>query len=151
MFSSEINRSNQEVTIVDANIKGLKPGKHGLNVHEVGDVTCDDGKCTGASYNPEDRPHGGPNSVKKFGASACHYVGDGCLLWRHIGDLGNLSADDAGVVETKFKDQYVSLGKKEASIVGRSVVIHAGADDFTTTPDDGDAGPIVAYATIRPQ
>jgi len=62
-----------------------------------------DGACTGASYNPDGVPHGAPDSVRKFGASACHFVGDGCVLWRHIGDIGNVKADSAGVVDVEFK------------------------------------------------
>ena len=50
-----------------------------------------------------------------------------------------------------FKDQYVSLRDgKENSIAGRSVVVRARADDFVTAKDDGDAGAVVAYGTIRP-
>ena len=35
-------------------------------------------------------------------------------------------------------------------IIGRSVVIHANEDDLVTQGDsDGNAGPIVAYGTIK--
>ena len=122
---------------------GLAPGAHAINVHELGGGTCADGaSCVGPSFNPQERPHGGPNALKKFGASACHFVGEGCLLWRHIGDLGNIEAGADGVSAARFKDQYVSLKPgKEANIVGRSVVIRERADDFVTQGDqDGDAG-----------
>lgn len=150
-FETTLNKSNQEIVVITANIRGLTPGAHALNVHENGDVTCDDASCTGASFNPQDRPHGAPDALKKFGASACHYVGEGCLLWRHIGDLGNVVADPSGVVDVSFKDPYVTLKPgKEANIVGRSVVVRAGADDFVTAADDGGAGRVLAYGTIKP-
>lgn len=152
-FETTTNKSNQEVVVVSADISGLAPGAHAINVHELGGGTCADGaSCVGPSFNPQERPHGGPNALKKFGASACHFVGEGCLLWRHIGDLGNIEAGADGVSAARFKDQYVSLKPgKEANIVGRSVVIRERADDFVTQGDqDGDAGNIVAYGTIRP-
>lgn len=87
-FRTVLNKSNQEVVEITADVKGLSPGAHGINIHsEGGDLTCDDGGCTGASFNPGEVPHGGPESLKKFGASACHYVGEGCVLWRHIGGV----------------------------------------------------------------
>ena len=70
--SSKLNRSSQETVTFDfSDVQGLAPStKHGINIHDE----------TGKSWNPELRNHGGPNSLKKFGASACHYVGDGCVL-----------------------------------------------------------------------
>ena len=150
-FETTLNKSNQEIVVITANIRGLSPGAHGFNIHENGDVTCDDASCTGASFNPQDRPHGAPDALKKFGASACHYVGEGCLLWRHIGDLGNVVANDSGIVDASFTDRYVTLKSgKEANIVGRSVVVRAGADDLVTAEDDGGAGRVLAYGTIKP-
>ena len=77
-IGSAVNARGRTYTKVEVDATGLKPGQHGINVHEKGDVTCDDGQCTGPSYNPEGLPHAAPNSVKKFGASASHYVGEGC-------------------------------------------------------------------------
>lgn len=151
-FKTVLNKSNQEVVEITADVKGLSPGSHGINIHSAGgDLTCDDGACTGASFNPSQVPHGGPNSLKKFGASACHFVGEGCLLWRHIGDLGNVEANQAGAVSATFKDPYISLKQgKEANVAGRSIVIRQGADDFATAENDGNAGPIVAYGVLKP-
>ena len=153
-FTTEINRSNQEVVVAKANIKGLSAGKHGFNIHENGDVaSCDaEGACTGKSYNPDSRPHRGPTSVKKFGASACHGLYDGCVLNRHIGDLGNIVATDDGVSTTTVKDLYTTLKPGTSNYIGgRSVVIRAGADDFETEENDGNAGPIILYGEIVPK
>lgn len=48
---------------------------------------------------------------------------------RHIGDLGNVRANDQGYVETKFSDQVINL-MGPRSIIGRAVVIHSEVDDF---------------------
>eukprot|EP00227_Mantoniella_beaufortii_P007795 CAMPEP_0197597524 /NCGR_PEP_ID=MMETSP1326-20131121/27512_1 /TAXON_ID=1155430 /ORGANISM="Genus nov. species nov., Strain RCC2288" /LENGTH=265 /DNA_ID=CAMNT_0043164213 /DNA_START=43 /DNA_END=840 /DNA_ORIENTATION=- len=150
-FVSGQNKSYQEVVTIQAKLTGLAPGLHGINIHATGgDLACDDGACTGVSYNPQDRPHGKPDALRKFGASACHFVGEGCLLWRHIGDLGNVTADDAGLVNATFKDDYLSLKKGEANVAGRSIVIRSGADDFVTFAEDGGAGPILAYGVLKP-
>jgi Cu/Zn superoxide dismutase len=49
---------------------------HDCCFQEFGDVTCDDGLCTGGHYNPSKQPHGAPGSKE-----------------RHVGDLGNIVAD----------------------------------------------------------
>ena len=129
-------------------VRGLSPGPHGLNVHDV-----DDTGAVGASFNPDGRPHGSPSSIKKFGASACHFVGEGCQWNRHAGDLGNVVADADGNVagdEKTFKDLYVSLNPKKAECVaGKAVVVRARADDFKTEENDGDAGEIVAVGVLK--
>ena len=52
-FTTVLNKSNQEVVEIAADVKGLSPGSHGINIHaEGGDLSCDDGACTGASFNP---------------------------------------------------------------------------------------------------
>ena len=147
-FEAALNKSGQEVVFVSPSVNGLAPGPHGINVHDV----AGDGSV-GASFNPDGRPHGSPSSIKKFGASACHFVGEGCQWNRHAGDLGNLVADadgNAQGVEKKFKDLYVSLNpKKPECVAGKAVVVRARADDFKTEADDGDAGEIVAVGVIK--
>lgn len=147
-FETALNKSGQEVVFVSPDVRGLAPGLHGLNVHDV----AGDGSV-GASFNPDGHPHGSPSSIKKFGASACHFVGEGCQWNRHAGDLGNLVADADGAArgdEKKFKDLYVSLNpKKPECVAGKAVVVRARADDFKTDADDGDAGDIVAVGILR--
>jgi Cu-Zn family superoxide dismutase len=97
---------------VTADVAGLAPGSvHGLNIHELGSVSCSDRLCLnlGASYNPEGLPHGKPDALKKFGASASHYAGEGSRYWRHVGDLANVTADAAGEVHVSFEDPVVEL------------------------------------------
>ena len=48
---------------------------------------------------------------------------------RHVGDLGNIVADSAGVASINITDDWISLNGIN-SIIGRGLVIHAGRDDM---------------------
>jgi Cu-Zn family superoxide dismutase len=102
-------------------ITGLTPGLHGFHVHEFGDLSSDDGLSTGAHFNPEGAPHGGPHSKK-----------------RHVGDLGNVKADESGTAVIDMTDKMLSLHGKH-SIIGRALIVHAKEDDEKSQPA-GDAG-----------
>ena len=108
---------------------GLTPGKHGFHIHEFGDCNCEDGKCAGSHFNPEGKKHGGPTSAE-----------------RHVGDLGNVVADDKGVAKGEMVDKLVSLGGAH-SIVGRAVIVHEKEDDMKTDPT-GDAGGRIGIGVI---
>ena len=140
-----VNKRGRAFIELEVSLTGLKPGAHGLNIHELGDVSCPDGSCTGASFNPEGLPHGKPDALKKFGASASHYAGEGSRYWRHVGDIGNVTADASGNVKVSFEEPVIALSGPN-SVVGRSVVVHADADDYVTEPVA-----IVAYGTLKPQ
>lgn len=126
-------------------------GKYGINVYENGDVSgCDDvGVCMGKSYNFDKWLYYGLTALKKFGASACYFVGDGCVLNRYIGDLGNIVVDENGDLMMSFKDLYMMLKVGTSNfIAGRFVVIRAIVDDFEMEEDDGGVGLIVFYGLI---
>ncbi|XP_037946538.1 extracellular superoxide dismutase [Cu-Zn] isoform X3 [Teleopsis dalmanni] len=115
-------------------VTGLTPGKHGFHVHEKGDLTngC---LSTGGHYNPEKVDHAAPNDEV-----------------RHVGDLGNIEANEYGVVDTMLTDHVISLSGKRA-VIGRGIVIHSDADDLgkTNHPDSkktGNAGSRVACGII---
>lgn len=73
-------------------IRGLSPnGRHGFHIHEFGDLT--EGCATaGPHFNPHGKTHGGPEAED-----------------RHLGDLGNLTADGEGNANLCFTDRMVSL------------------------------------------
>ena len=79
-------------TKIACSVKGLNPNqKHGIHIHEFGDLT--DGCTTaGAHFNPYKKTHGGPFSDE-----------------RHLGDLGNLTADAFGNAYLCFTDKMISL------------------------------------------
>lgn len=115
--------------LVEATVTGLAPGKHGFHIHELGDATCADGKCTKGHWNPTGARHGGPDSDE-----------------RHHGDLGNLEAGADGKATYKRIDKLIQLNG-EHSIIGRAIIVHAGADDLTSQPT-GAAGARVAQGVI---
>jgi Cu-Zn family superoxide dismutase len=114
---------------ITARVEGLTAGGHGFHVHEYGDCSAPDGTSAGGHFNPAGVSHGGPDAPT-----------------RHVGDLGNLTADAQGVASYDRTDAQVSLTGPNA-IIGRGVIVHAQADDFTSQPT-GAAGARVACGVI---
>ena len=113
-----------------ADVDGLTPGKHGFHVHENGDCSAPDGSSAGGHFNPTNMPHGAPDDAQ-----------------RHVGDLGNLVADENGHAHYDRIDTVIAL-EGEKSILDRGLIVHAGEDDFVTQPT-GNAGARVACGVIR--
>ncbi len=105
-------------------VSGLKPNSvHGFHVHQYGDLQSKDGSSAGGHFNPDGHQHAGPHDKM-----------------RHAGDMGNLTANAKGVVNTTLTFENFTLDpKSKEGIVGRSVVLHAGTDDLKSQPS-GDAG-----------
>lgn len=120
---------NQGVRVV-ADLTGLSPGEHGFHIHENGDCSAPDGSSAGGHFNPTDMPHGGPDSEQ-----------------HHVGDLGNMTADESGNAKMDRVFSFLSLSGTN-SIVGRGLIVHAGQDDLTSQPS-GDAGARVACGVIE--
>ncbi len=114
---------------VTAHVEGLTPGQHGFHIHEFGDCSSGDGKSAGGHFNPEGAEHAGPDAPK-----------------RHVGDLGNITADENGVAHLEYTDRVLRLSGPH-SIIGRGVIVHADPDDLTSQPT-GNAGGRVACGVI---
>jgi superoxide dismutase, Cu-Zn family len=114
---------------VQAHIHGLAAGKHGFHIHEFGDCSAPDGMSTGGHYNPTKVEHAGPKARK-----------------RHVGDLGNIEADDSGHTSYDLVDDQLRF-EGPTSIIGRGLIIHEKADDFKTQPT-GNAGGRVSCGVI---
>eukprot|EP01111_Echinosteliopsis_oligospora_P016318 TRINITY_DN672_c0_g1_i1.p1 TRINITY_DN672_c0_g1~~TRINITY_DN672_c0_g1_i1.p1 ORF type:complete len:159 (-),score=50.69 TRINITY_DN672_c0_g1_i1:213-689(-) len=121
-------------TTITGEITGLTPGKHGFHVHEFGDTTngC---VSAGAHFNPNKKNHGAPEDED-----------------RHVGDLGNVEANESGVATIKKTDAQIKLSG-EHSIIGRTVVVHADVDDLGKGGHDdskttGHAGGRIACGVI---
>jgi len=112
-----------------ADIGGLTPGKHGFHIHEHGDCSAVDASSAGGHFNPTNKKHGGPDSAE-----------------RHLGDLGNIEANQYGFAHYERIDSDLSLNG-EYSIIDKSVVVHEGEDDLTTDPS-GNSGKRVACGEI---
>lgn len=115
---------------VAAQVIGLKPNQeHGFHIHEKGDCSSGDGMSAGGHFNPYGKPHG-------TGAE------------RHAGDLPNLKADAKGRAKLSVELDIITVTPGPASIVGRGIVVHAQADDYTSQPV-GNAGARMACGVIK--
>jgi superoxide dismutase, Cu-Zn family len=114
---------------VALHVEGLTPGKHGFHIHEFGDCSSPDGTSAGGHFNPFGAPHAGRDAAE-----------------RHVGDLGNVTADDKGTAEGSYVDTHLAL-EGEASIIGRGVIVHGGEDDLKSQPS-GAAGPRVGCGVV---
>jgi Cu-Zn family superoxide dismutase len=117
---------------VTGDIGGLAPNStHGFHIHEKGDCSAADASSAGGHFNPGGEAHGR--------ASAPHH---------HLGDNDNLVADADGVAHVDAHFAGVVLGGGGANdIVGKAVVVHAGADDYASQPA-GNAGARIACGVI---
>jgi Cu-Zn family superoxide dismutase len=113
---------------VHAEISGLTPGDHGFHIHEFG-VWSEDGMASGGHYNPTMEKHAGIETPK-----------------RHIGDLGNITANANGNATLDLDDASLKF-HGATSILGRGMVVHEKADDLKTQPT-GNAGGRLAVGVI---
>lgn len=95
------------------------PSFYGFHIHEMGDCSNNFAN-TGGHFNPNSQPH--PH---------------------HAGDLPPLTSTDGHAWMCVYAQQ---LSIKQ--ILGRSVVIHSSADDFTTQPS-GNSGDKIACGVIK--
>lgn len=112
---------------------GLTKGTHAVHIHEKGDCSAPDGSSAGGHWNPTNQPHG------KWGDSTGY----------HKGDIGNLTADDKGnaTISMTTDEWCIGCGDPNKDIIGKSIIVHEGTDDFKTQPT-GDAGGRVSCGGI---
>ena len=116
---------------VEGVLSGLTPNeKHGFHVHQNGDCSDPEGKSAGPHFNPSEKEHG------DIAADS------------HVGDLGNISADDQGRGTVNVVKTNATLGTDDHSYIGHAVVVHAKADDLHSQPA-GDSGGRVACGVIQ--
>jgi Cu-Zn family superoxide dismutase len=107
-------------------LMGLAAGPHGMHVHMGTDCMA-----PGEHLNPQQAPHGPANAASGM---------------RHLGDLGNITADASGMADETLRD---SLLGSDTSFIGKVVVVHEGQDDLSTQPD-GSSGQPVGCGVIEP-
>jgi Cu-Zn family superoxide dismutase len=119
-------------TLIKGTITGLQPGEHGFHIHEFGDMSkgCE---SMGAHYNPDGIDHGD-------------------IEQGHVGDLGNITADENGTANFSIQANRVDL-IGDRSVVGRGIVVHADPDDLGKGGDEeslktGNAGDRLACGVI---
>lgn len=114
-------------------LNGLTPGTHAIHLHENGDCSSADGKSAGGHWNPNAKEHGD---------------WDGGM--NHMGDIGNLEANEDGTANLTFStDKWcMDCDDDSRNILGKGVIVHAVADDFESQPS-GAAGARVACGVIE--
>jgi Cu-Zn family superoxide dismutase len=122
--------------VLVTDLKGLPPGTHGFHVHENPDCAAKekDGKMTagltaGGHYDPDKSgKHEGP-------------MGHG-----HMGDLPALTVGADG----NAKLRLVAPRLKEADLKSRSLMIHAGGDNYSDQPQPlGGGGARIACGVVK--
>ncbi|XP_017752406.1 PREDICTED: copper chaperone for superoxide dismutase isoform X2 [Eufriesea mexicana] len=119
--------------IIDGTIDGLTSGKHGMHIHECGDISqgCN---SVGEHFNPTNAEHGGPEDD---------------IFKRHVGDLGNIMVDNFGRTTFRIIDKFIKI----PDIIGRSLVITEKPDDLgrganSQSKIDGNSGNRLACGII---
>ena len=106
--------------------RGLSAGQHGMHIHAVGSCSPD------------------------FGTAGSHFNPTGANHPQHAGDLGNITANRAGIVGISVYTQNVTLSAGFLSLNdadGSALIIHEGPDDLHTHPT-GNSGGRVACGVI---
>ncbi len=123
-------------TLLTPDLSGLTPGLHGFHVHENPDCGPGEregkkvpGLAAGGHYDPTGTgKHEGP-------------YGRG-----HLGDLPALYVD----VEGRATHPVLAPRLKVSDLKGRSLMIHAGGDNYSDHPESlGGGGPRVACGVVK--
>ena len=123
-------QSGNQITLT-IEIQNATPGVHAVHIHESGDCSSPDGTSAGGHWNPTGVAHA------KWGEGEFH-----------LGDLGNFTvgADGTGSIELTTDLWEIGTGSN-IDIVGRGIIVHAEADDFTSQPS-GNAGARIGCGAI---
>jgi Cu-Zn family superoxide dismutase len=129
-------RDTEHGLAIQPNLKGLNPGEHGFHIHENPDCGPKekDGKLVAAQAAG---PHYDPRATGKH--LGPHGAG-------HQGDLPKLVVGDDGVASNVLHVE----GLKVADILNRSVMVHAGGDNYSDEPAPlGGGGARIACGVIK--
>ena len=128
-FSEE----NGMVTFV-AKLSGLKPGVHAIHIHEKADCSAADAASAGGHWNPTFKKHGKWTDPE-----------------HHKGDIGNFTADKDGngTITLKTDEWCIGCSDTNKDILGKGLIVHEKADDFTTQPTGNAGGRIACSAIIK--
>lgn len=118
----------------EAKLTGLKPGVHGIHIHEKADCSAADASSAGGHWNPTHVKHGKWTDAE-----------------HHKGDIGNITADENGNASITLKtDEWcIGCGDANKDILGKGLIVHANPDDYTTQPTGNAGGRIACSAIIK--
>lgn len=115
------------LTRIKVEAKGLTPGQHGMHIHVNPSCT----NSTDASGN--NVVFGGAGGHFDPAGAGKHATPETPNTEGHAGDLPMLSVSSDAVGSAELLTSKVSLSG-DNSVVGRSLIIHAAADDYATNP-----------------
>lgn len=121
---------------VSGHLSKLSPGKHGIHIHQYGNLLSSDCMHCGGHFNPNNTDHGSRTSPHS-----------------HAGDFGNITADEDKQCRFHFTTNKISLYSGKLCVIGRSLVIHEDEDDLGKGGHDdslttGHAGKRIDCAVI---
>lgn len=129
-----ISQAHQGVKFAP-NLHNLSPGEHGFHIHE--NPSCQPGEkggvklaalAAGGHYDPDNTGrHEGPEG------------------YGHKGDLPRLVVDKKGYALTAVRAPRLTLN----DLKGRSLMIHAGGDNYSDNPPMGGGGARIACGVIE--
>lgn len=120
---------------MEIEIMHLTPGAHAIHLHQNGDCSAADATSAGGHWNPAGVDHGNRMQDDVY----------------HAGDITNIEAGSDSTVTRSIEITGWTIGGADSTnIVNHAVIIHAGADDFTSQPS-GAAGSRVACGVIQMQ
>ena len=129
--TATFNQTGDQISLL-VEINNVSPGLHAVHIHEFGDCSSPDGKSAGGHWNPTGVAHG--------------VWGEGEF---HLGDIGNINVGEDGTGSIKLTTSLWEIGTgSNVDVVGRGIIIHAGADDFTSQPS-GNAGARIGCGAIQ--
>ena len=117
--------------LIQVEVENAPPGWHAVHIHETGDCSSEDGKSAGGHFNPAGVEHGSPHAEV-----------------HHAGDLGNMEVKANGRGYHAIFMPELSVAGGEFSVVGRGIIVHAGADDLVSQPT-GAAGGRIGCGVIQ--
>jgi len=106
---------------------------HGMHVHQNGDISdVVNGTATGSHFNPEVHNH--DNDLSNVN--------------RHVGDMGNVTADANGLITVSITEGLLFTLSGNMSVVGRAIIVHQRRDIGAADNKTGDAGARYAQCVI---
>lgn len=128
--SAYFEQDGEEVTLI-ISIENASPGLHAVHIHENGDCSAPDATSAGGHRNPTGVAHG------EWGKGEFH-----------LGDIGNITIGEDGTGILMLTTDLWEIGTgSPVDIVGKGIIVHADADDFTTQPS-GNAGARIGCGVI---
>ena len=129
--SAYFEQDGEEVLLVIL-IENATPGLHAVHIHENGDCSAPDATSAGGHWNPTGVAHG------EWGTGEFH-----------LGDIGNITIGEDGTgILTLTTDLWEIGTGSPVDVVGKGIIVHADADDFTTQPS-GNAGARIGCGVIN--